>query len=53
MDSAFSYLEKNTLETEDAYPYTGNKSDTTCKYSASKGTSEVSGYNDVTPKSPS
>jgi len=51
MDNAFKYLEKYTLETESAYPYTGKGG--SCEYSAAKGQVGVSNYHDVTPNSPS
>lgn len=49
-DLAFKYAEKNYMELESVYPYTGK--DGTCKYSQSKATSvEVKTYKNVTPKS--
>lgn len=48
MDSAFKYVEKYGLETEQDYPYTAQ--DGTCKYDASKVAVKISGFKDVTPK---
>lgn len=50
MDDAFTYLEKNKLETEADYGYTAR--DGTCHYEATKGVAGDTGFHDVTPKSP-
>jgi len=42
MEYAFAYLEKNGIETEDDYPYTGY--DGSCKYSKTKAVAIVSNY---------
>jgi len=42
MEYAFAYLEKNGLESEDDYPYTGY--DGTCAYSSTKAVALVSNY---------
>lgn len=47
MDSAFQYVEKVRLETEDAYPYEAY--DDSCRADSSKGVVGVSGFTDVTP----
>jgi cathepsin L len=49
MDNAFQYVEKNPLELETDYAYTGR--DGTCKYVAAKGQGKVVSYSDVTPNS--
>ena len=49
MDNAFQYIEKNPLESESDYPYTGV--DGTCKYVTSKGVGKVSSFVDVTSNS--
>jgi len=51
MDNAFKYVEKNGLESESSYPYTGVGG--TCNYSAAKVVANISNYKDVTTKSPS
>ena len=51
MDFAFKYAEKNKMELESDYPYTGK--DGTCQYSATKGKFSNTGYVDVKPNSPS
>jgi C1A family cysteine protease len=51
MDNGFNYLEKNTLETESAYPYNAVRG--TCEYSTAKGQFGVSSFVDVTANSPS
>lgn len=48
MDQAFSYIEKNPLETETQYPYAAV--DQTCQSSGS-GSGKVSSFVDVTPNS--
>lgn len=50
MDDAFTYLEKNKLETEADYGYTAR--DGTCKYDATKGIAGDTGFHDVTVNSP-
>jgi len=45
MDNAFKYIEKNDLETESAYPYTGKGG--SCAYSSAKGQVGVKSYTDV------
>ena len=42
---AFEYIQKNSLETEDDYPYTHVVA--ACNYVASKGKVHVTGYSDV------
>ena len=50
MDDAFTYLEKNKIETEADYGYTAR--DGTCKYDATKGVTGDKSFHDVTPKDP-
>ena len=45
MDFAFQYVEKNGIETESDYPYTG--SDDTCAASTSKTSWKINGFVDV------
>jgi hypothetical protein len=45
MDDAFTYVQKNKLETEADYPYQGT--DNKCAYDAAKGKVGVSGFSDV------
>lgn len=45
MDSAFQYVEKNGIETETDYPYSG--SDDTCAASSSKTSWKINGFVDV------
>jgi len=45
MDFAFQYVEKNGIETESDYPYTG--SDDTCAASSSKTSWKINGFVDV------
>jgi len=51
MDNAFKYLEDYSIETENAYPYTGRKG--SCSYSAAKGQFGVKDFVDVKANSPS
>ena len=48
MDQAFTYLEKNAIETESAYPYTGRDG----KCHASGGVAKVTTFTDVTVNDP-
>jgi len=50
MDNAFRYLVAKGSELESDYPYQGQSS-FVCKYSASKVQFQISGYQDVQPKS--
>ena len=50
MDDAFTYLEKNKIETEADYGYTAR--DGTCHADATKGVTGDTGFHDVTPKDP-
>lgn len=45
MDSAFQYVQKNGIETESDYPYTG--SDDTCKAASGKTAFKINGFADV------
>jgi len=47
MDNAFKYIEKNPLQLESAYPYTGQ--DGSCSYIKSAGVATVKGFTDVSP----
>ena len=51
MDYGFKYAQKNKLESESDYPYTAQ--DGKCVFNTSKGKVSVTGYKDVTPRSPS
>ena len=50
MDYAFTYAEKDSVETESDYPY--RAVDDQCKYDASKGKVKVTAVRDVTPNDP-
>jgi len=51
MDNAFRYIKANGIERESDYPYTGVKA--SCKATASKYVTSLSGYVDVAANSPS